>query len=243
MLFFVAGWGLLVLVSSPLAFIPIFVIVRLLEWSGVPRFINATAGGLFGGLISSYFILGMGWYIALAGPPLIIAGSLGALYGSWILPSRNTTTASASPLSYWRLSTAIVVAIGLVYLLVPDLFHSLVFGRHGSYKIDGLITKSGIAVGGLRVRNFNHADSCIGKFSEAVTNADGAYSFRLEYNSSDEFPKEGPCAYRVTLCYLGDNEWHKFWSGGHSGPCGGQAHDKLEHDLSRPGDYKVQSRF
>jgi hypothetical protein len=171
---------------------------------------------------------------------VIVARVLGALYGGWILPSRSVIT--GSPISYWRLSTAIGVSIGIVYLFVPDLFHSLVFGPHDSYTIDGLITKGGIPVAGLRLRNFNHADSCIGKFTEAVTSAEGAYNFQLGYKS-DEFPKEGPCAYRVTLCYLDGNEWQKFWSGGHSGPCGGQAHDKLEHDLSRPGDYKMQSRF
>jgi len=62
--------------------------VRLLE-----RFVHRPVpvrigGGLISALVTGYWMLGAGWYIAAGLALLILAVALGALAGSWYLPRR-----------------------------------------------------------------------------------------------------------------------------------------------------------
>src|ERR1041385_1449483 len=226
LLSFVFGWGLFTLIYTPFAVLPLLVVVRMLEWAGLPRYINAVIGGLIGGVLSLWFMLAMGWYIALAGPAMVVGGMLGVFYGAWIVPVRPPDTKSPIRFSLWRFTMKICACLGIVYLLFPGLPRSIIFGRKDSYAIQGVLTKSDVALPGMTIRYFNDPSDCKGESLETVTDAKGKFNFLREYTSG-QFPYHGPCVYKVTLCYLADNEWHKFWSGGHSGPCGRRSQGPL----------------
>ena len=63
-------------------------LIRLAERFGAPLLAVRLAGGLLTAIVTGWFVLGAGWYIALGLPAWITATTLGLIAGAWILPRR-----------------------------------------------------------------------------------------------------------------------------------------------------------
>ena len=77
----------------------LFGVTRLLERARLPRVAVAIVAAVLSGFASGYVVLGIGWYIAIAGPAVDVATVLGIIYGGWLLPMKKTASASAGAAS------------------------------------------------------------------------------------------------------------------------------------------------
>ncbi len=238
---FVLGWAILALPSSLFAIVPTWSVVRLFEWAGLPRLLNAGVGALVGGFTTLYFVLGMGWYIALDSYTPLLSALLGALVGARYVP-RPRPAVTASPLSVSRALGA-VAALGLLLaLMFQTLLASILGLRKDSLTIEGTLFSGGVPVSTARVADFVHSNACSGDFVESSTDASGKFHFYREHRP-EEFPADGACKYPVTLCYAADGEWQRLSFAGHSGPCGTKAHIEFRCDLARTEDVKCDTSF
>jgi len=83
------GWTLLLAPYAILCGLLLFVVARVLERFHAPRVVVAVVGALLAGFVSGYIVVAIGWYIAIAAPPVYAAVILGILYGAWLLPKRK----------------------------------------------------------------------------------------------------------------------------------------------------------
>jgi len=83
---FMFGWALLLVPYAIVAGLIVFALARLLERFKVPRLVVAIVAALLAGFVSGYIVLGIGWYIAIAGAPVYFAAVLGLIYGGCLLP-------------------------------------------------------------------------------------------------------------------------------------------------------------
>ena len=83
------GWSVLLLPYAAISGLILFLVVRVLERFRTPRVIVAIVGALVGGFVSGYIVLGIGWYIAIAAPPVYVAMVLGLIFGAWLLPRKR----------------------------------------------------------------------------------------------------------------------------------------------------------
>lgn len=64
----------------------VYLLFRLLRLIGYNRVVFKILGGLVIGILSSYWTMGIGWYIAIDGSTVIVGGILGLIYGSTLFP-------------------------------------------------------------------------------------------------------------------------------------------------------------
>jgi len=83
---FMFGWALLLVPYAIVAGSIIFALARLLERLKAPRLVVAIVAALFAWFVSGYIVMGIGWYIAIAGAPVDFAAVLGLIYGGCLLP-------------------------------------------------------------------------------------------------------------------------------------------------------------
>ena len=83
------GWTLFLAPYAAVCGLILFLVARLLERLRTPRIGVAVVSGLLAGFLSGYIVLGIGWYIAIAAPPVYVAMGLGVLYGAWLLPKKR----------------------------------------------------------------------------------------------------------------------------------------------------------
>ncbi len=88
---FLLGWALLLTPYAIVAALILFGVARLLERIRTPRLIVAVVGALLAGFVSGYIVEGIGWYIAIAEPPVHVAELLGIIFGAWLLPRKRVT--------------------------------------------------------------------------------------------------------------------------------------------------------
>jgi hypothetical protein len=83
------GWSVLLLPYAAISGLMLLLVVRVLERFRTPRVLVAVVGALFGGFVSGYIVLGIGWYIAIAAAPVYVAMVLGFIFGAWLLPRKR----------------------------------------------------------------------------------------------------------------------------------------------------------
>lgn len=83
------GWSLLLAPYAVVSGLLLFIVARVLERFHIPRLVVAVVGAFLAAFVSGYTVLGIGWYIAIAAPPVYAAMILGILYGAWLLPKRG----------------------------------------------------------------------------------------------------------------------------------------------------------
>jgi hypothetical protein len=238
---FVLGWALLAIPYSFFAIVPTYSVVRVSEWAGFPRVLVAGVGALLGGFTTLYFILGMGWYIALDSYTPLVSALLGSLVGAWFVPSPR----SALTVRDWSTPRTVgaVATIGLfIWLMFPSPLASLFGLRTDSLTIEGTLSSDGTPVASAKVGKFAHSNSCRGDLVESSTDESGHFHFYREH-SQEDFPEDGACKYAVTLCHASDGEWRRLSSASQSGPCGTQARVEFRCDLARTGDIKCDTSF
>lgn len=237
---FVFGWALLAVPHSFFAILPTFSAVRIFEWAGFQRLLNATVGAALGGFTTLYFLAEMGWYIALDSFTPLLSASLGALFGAWLLP--RPRSALSPRLTLARASGSMATLALLVWLIFPDALSSFLGSRKDSLTIDGTLHNGGNPVSFIEIRAFAHCDSCSGKFADSSTDEKGRFHFYRE-TLQENFPENGSCKYDVTVCYKVEAEWRKLCSAGRSGPCGAKSRIEFRCDLARVGDVKCDTGF
>ncbi|MDT0643066.1 hypothetical protein RM553_09525 [Zunongwangia sp. F363] len=79
---FISFLGIYILVSLLI----IFGLFRIFRLFGYNRIVFSTLGGLAIGLISFYWTMGIGWYIAIDFSTIIAGGILGLIYGAFLFP-------------------------------------------------------------------------------------------------------------------------------------------------------------
>ena len=94
---FQLSWSALLLPNAAVCGLILFLIVRGLELVRTPRWLVAVVGGLLGGVVSGYVVLGVGWYIAIAAAPVYFAAALGLLFGAWLLPRKSAVERHNGP--------------------------------------------------------------------------------------------------------------------------------------------------
>jgi len=237
----VFGWALLAVPSSLFAILPLHSAVRLLEWAGFPRPLNASVGALVGAFGTLYVVLGMGWYIALDSYTPLLSALLGAIFGAWIVPRRPP----ALPLHRLTVAKAVTSSgaiLGIVWIMFPAIPVSLLGLRSDSLTIDGTLYRGISPVSMMRIRDFTNHRYCTGTFVESVTDAGGRFHFQREY-SQKQVPQNGACEYAVTVCYPDGDEWRRLSSSGRGGPCGTRSRIEFRCNLDRPGESKCDTRF
>jgi hypothetical protein len=80
---FFFSWGLMVVPFFAIYAVPAVGILVALRLTRVLPWVLATIACVVLGFLASYTIDGMGWYIAIALPPVIFAHVLGCLFGAW----------------------------------------------------------------------------------------------------------------------------------------------------------------
>ena len=87
---FLSSWATLLLPYATAVGLLLYGVTRLLERVRLHRMVVAIIVAVLSGFASGYVVAGIGWYIAIAGPPVDFAMLLGILYGGWFLPKRTT---------------------------------------------------------------------------------------------------------------------------------------------------------
>jgi hypothetical protein len=91
-LWFFFSWGLLVLPFFAIYAVPAVAILVALRFSSIHRWVLAMLACVVLGYLAGYNVAGMGWYIAIAWPPVVCAHVLGCVFGAWcflyLLPKR-----------------------------------------------------------------------------------------------------------------------------------------------------------
>ena len=64
------------------------VCIRAIERARAPLWTVRAVGGLITGVITGYFVLGAGWYLALSQAGVVVAVILGGIAGAFVLPHR-----------------------------------------------------------------------------------------------------------------------------------------------------------
>lgn len=82
----VLGWSLLLSIYDVVVAIFLIAVIRGLERISLPRIGVRIAGGVVGGILSGYVTFGVGWYIGIGVPAILVSLLLGATCGSFILP-------------------------------------------------------------------------------------------------------------------------------------------------------------
>ncbi|MGH7529250.1 MAG: hypothetical protein ACREMN_02615 [Gemmatimonadales bacterium] len=86
LLWFYAGWSVLLLLPAIIYGTVVFAWVRLLQFFEAPPVILRVAGALSAAAVALVLAAGAGWYIALAAFPVFVAAGLGAGWGALLLP-------------------------------------------------------------------------------------------------------------------------------------------------------------
>jgi hypothetical protein len=86
---FALGWSLFLAPYALVCGVILFIVARVLERFHATRLVVAVVGALLAGFVSGYVVMGIGWYIAIAAPPVYAAMLLGIIYGAWLLPRRR----------------------------------------------------------------------------------------------------------------------------------------------------------
>ena len=81
--------GLLIAIGGGVVSLTILLAERL----GAPRLAVRIGGGILSALVTSYFVLGAGWYVSLGVPAWVCSILLGAVAGACVLPRRTAPTA------------------------------------------------------------------------------------------------------------------------------------------------------
>jgi hypothetical protein len=238
---FVLGWALLAVPYSLFAILPTLASVRLFEWAGFPRHLTATVGALVAGFTTLYFVLALGWYIALDQYTPLLAASLGAFFGARAVPRRGAALPTRR-LTVARAAVSVAAISLLISLMFPGALRSALGVRKDSLAIEGTLHRGGEPLSFVRVRDFSHPNGCLGAFAESTTDAAGHFHFHREH-LQENFPESGPCKYDVTVCYEAAGEWEKLSFAGHSGPCGGSARVVFRCDLGRATEHKCDTSF
>ena len=80
------GWVALLTPYAVIAGVVLFIIARVLERVRTPRIVVAVVAAIIAGFVSGYIVAGIGWYIAIAAPPVYFAMILGVIFGACLLP-------------------------------------------------------------------------------------------------------------------------------------------------------------
>lgn len=84
------GFGAFFAMLLALGGVVCVLLVRVVHIIPVPSLVNRALSGVLCGLITGYFMLGIGWYVALGWPALLLSAALGVLVGAWLLPERSS---------------------------------------------------------------------------------------------------------------------------------------------------------
>ncbi|UPT77495.1 hypothetical protein MN086_10660 [Sulfurovum sp. XGS-02] len=90
---YILGWALLLSIYAIIIALVLFGLVRLLERFKMPDLGVAIVGAVLSGLLSAYIVLGIGWYIAIGLPAIIVGLVLGMLFGAFLLPQKRSIAA------------------------------------------------------------------------------------------------------------------------------------------------------
>ena len=81
-----ASFGIFIALLIALGGAIVVGIIRLTERFHAPLLAVRVGGAILSALVTAYFVMGAGWYIALGLPAWIVSILLGALAGGWFLP-------------------------------------------------------------------------------------------------------------------------------------------------------------
>lgn len=83
------GFGLFIAMLIALGGAVIVGLIRLSERLKAPLLAVRVGGAIASALVTAYFVLGAGWYVALGLPAWIVSIVLGAIAGGWFLPRKR----------------------------------------------------------------------------------------------------------------------------------------------------------
>lgn len=108
---FYLSWSVLLLLPTAIYGTVIFAWVRLLNLLAAPLVIIRIVSGMTAGLLAYVLVAGVGWYIAIAAFPVLVAAGLGATWGIVVLP-RNLGQRSFSHRGWvgWTLISVVMLA-------------------------------------------------------------------------------------------------------------------------------------
>jgi hypothetical protein len=89
---FLLSWATLLVPYAAAGGVLLFGIARVLERFKVPHIAVAVVMALLAGFVSGYIAAGIGWYIAIAEPPVLFAEFLGVIFGAWFLPAKKAAS-------------------------------------------------------------------------------------------------------------------------------------------------------
>jgi len=88
---------------------------RFLRWFRTPRWLIGLLAAPVCGFLTTFLVLGFGWYIALSGSIALFVGVVGLLFGGFVLP-RYAGHPPADGISWKHSSITIVVTLAVVVL-------------------------------------------------------------------------------------------------------------------------------